>query len=200
MLGKDVLMEDIDIDQWRNAQDLLLESSKEKRRIIVLHDNGVVRKCEHTDGIEIVGKPTEITDAPAQAKELYENNKDNVDFVAIFERSAFDEYLPHAAASWVADELLDSCTVLTRCSTSIRSWSPTVRHENLGLQYRFVSPATRPSFSRTVGSGRTLLLLGVYDEWVVFGPAGHELRFRADHGRTDHCGRRTSRCEGDWVR
>ena len=57
MLGKDVLMEDIDIDQWRNAQDLLLESSKEKRRIIVLHDNGVVRKCEHTDGIEIVGKP-----------------------------------------------------------------------------------------------------------------------------------------------
>ncbi len=39
MLGKDVLMEDIDIDQWRNAQDLL-ESAKEKKRIIVLHDNG----------------------------------------------------------------------------------------------------------------------------------------------------------------
>ena len=34
MLGKDVLMEDIDIDQWRNAQDLLLESAKEKKRKI----------------------------------------------------------------------------------------------------------------------------------------------------------------------
>ena len=38
MLHGDVLMADIDVDQWRNAQDLVLRSAKEAKRLIVMLD------------------------------------------------------------------------------------------------------------------------------------------------------------------
>ena len=173
MLGKDVLMEDIDIDQWRNAQDLLLESSTEQRRIIGLHDNGAVRKCEHTDGFEIVGKPTEITDAPTQAKELYENNKDNVDFVAIFERRAFDEYFSRMQQSWVADEPLDSFVhrtyaLLDEYPTTMVTY-PGPARETLGLQYRFgVTRNEAIVLANRWVRPNSSLLLGVYDEGGIW--------------------------------
>ena len=57
MLYKDVLMEDIDVAQWRNAQSLLLESAKERPRIVVLHDDGVVRKVAHSEGLPVNSPP-----------------------------------------------------------------------------------------------------------------------------------------------
>lgn len=169
MLGKDVLMEDIDIDQWRNAQDLLLESSKEKKRIIVLHDNGVIRKCAHTDGLPVNAAPTTITDAPAQAKALYEANADAVDFVAIFERHAFDEYFSRIQNSWIADEPLDSFIsrtyeLLDQYPDTMVTYPGPAKRE-LGLQWNF-------GMSRNEGivladkwaQPESSVLLGVYDE------------------------------------
>lgn len=169
MLGKDVLMEDIDIDQWRNAQDLLLESSKEKRRIIVLHDRGVVRKCEHTDGIPVIGAPDCITDAPAQARTLYEQNAGKVDFVAIFERSAFDEYFSRMQQSWVADEPLDSFVhrsyaLLDEYPDTMVTY-PGPAKQMLGLQYRFgVSRNEAIVLANRWLKPDSSLLLGVYDD------------------------------------
>ena len=169
MLGKDVLMEDIDIDQWRNAQDLLLESAKEKKRIIVLHDNGVVRKCEHTDGLPVAGAPASITDAQKQAKELYEQNADNVDFVAIFERSAFDEYFSRMQQSWVADEPLDS--FIHRTYALLDEYPDTMvtypgpAKEVLGLHYRFgVTRNEAIVLANRWVQPESSLLLGVYDD------------------------------------
>ena len=173
MFGKDVLMEDIDIDQWRNAQDLLLESSKEKRRIIILHDNGVIRKCEHTDGLPVNEAPTEITDAPAQAKAVYEANKDDVDFVAIFERSAFDEYFSRMQQSWVANEPLDSFVhrtyaLLDDYPTTMVTYPGPARN-TLGLQYRFgVSRNEAIVLANRWLHPDSSLLLGVYDEGGIW--------------------------------
>ncbi len=44
MLHENPQMLDIDVDHWRNLQDLFLESAKEKRRIIVIHEAGEVLK------------------------------------------------------------------------------------------------------------------------------------------------------------
>jgi hypothetical protein len=169
MLGKDLVMEDIDVDQWRNAQDLLLESAKEKRRIVILHDNGVIRKCGHTEGIPIVGAPTSITDAQSQAHALYEANKDSVDFVAIFERHAFDEYFSRMQASWVADEPLDS--FVSRQYGLLDSYPDTMvtypgpAKNVLGLQYRFgVTRNEALVLAAKWVAPNSSLLLGVYDE------------------------------------
>lgn len=169
MLGKDVLMEDIDIDQWRNAQDLLLESSKEKRRIIVLHDNGVIRKCEHTDSLPVEGAPESIVDAQAQAKDLYEKNKDTVDFVAVFERSAFDDYFSTIQNSWVADEPLDS--YIHRTYALLDDYQETIvtypgpAKKYLGLQWKFgMSRNEASELAHKWISPNSSVLLGVYDE------------------------------------
>jgi hypothetical protein len=36
-----------DIGHWRNLQSLLLESAKEKRRTVVIHENGEILKFAH---------------------------------------------------------------------------------------------------------------------------------------------------------
>ena len=40
MLHENPLMLDIDVDHWRNLQALLLDSAKERRRIVVIHEDG----------------------------------------------------------------------------------------------------------------------------------------------------------------
>ena len=173
MLAKDVLMEDIDKDQWRNAQDLLLESSKEKRRIVILHDNGVIRKCAHTQGEPVIGAPESITNAQEQARELYEKNKDSVDFVAIFERHAFDEYFSRMQNSWVADEPLDSFVhrtyeLLDEFPDTMVTY-PGPAKTQLGLQYRFgVTRNQAITLANKWVKPGSSLLLGVYDENMLW--------------------------------
>lgn len=108
MLNKDVLMADIDVDQWRNAQELVLESAKERRRIVVLHDLGTVRKVTHSHGATIHNRPSSVGDPREAARALFEANTDSADFVAVFERSAFDAYFAAVQDSWNIDEDLDA--------------------------------------------------------------------------------------------
>lgn len=173
MFGTDVLMEDIDINQWRNAQDLLLESAKEKRRIIVLHDEGKICKCEHTDGADVVGKPATIVDAKAQARELYEANEENVDFVAIFERHSFDEYFSRVQNSWVADEPLDSFVhktyeLLDDYPDTMVTY-PGPAKNVLGLQWNFgVTRNEGIALAHALIPPESSLLLAVYDEGQIW--------------------------------
>ena len=65
MLHGDVLMADLDVDQWRNAQHLLLRSAKGARRIVCLLEKGKVVKCRHTQGAEVAQAPTQVDDLQA---------------------------------------------------------------------------------------------------------------------------------------
>lgn len=107
MLHENPWMADIDVDHWRNLQDLLLESAKEKRRIIVIHDGGAIRKFVHSERLPIVRPVDRITAPAADAEAIYRANADAVDFVAVFERNAFDEYFARFQDTWRSDEDLD---------------------------------------------------------------------------------------------
>jgi hypothetical protein len=100
-------MNDIDVNHWRNLQTLLLESAKQKRRIIVIHENGKLLKFVHSQReaidrtIDRVDKPREVAEA------VYRANPGKADFVAVFERRAFDHYFGRIQDTWSADEDLD---------------------------------------------------------------------------------------------
>lgn len=173
MIAANVLMEDMDKDQWSHDQDLLLESSKEKNRIIVLHDNGVIRKIARTDGSEVKGKPASITDANVQAKQLYEANKEGLDFVAIFERHAFDEYFSKMQDSWIADEPVDSFVyrqykLLDQYPDTMVTY-PGPAKTQMGMQFRLgVSLNEAFTLSNKWVSPNTSILLGVYDHGCIW--------------------------------
>ena len=94
MLHQDVLMADIDVAQWRNAQALILRSAKAARRLVVIHDNGKVVKFRHTSGTEVAGRVDTVDDPHAVARAVYEANKESVDFAVVMERDAVDTFLP----------------------------------------------------------------------------------------------------------
>lgn len=140
MLHKDVLMQDIDVDQWRNVQDLILDSAKERRRIVVLHDAGRIRKVAHSDGTPVRERPETIADPTTAAKALYEANIDVVDFVAVFERTTFDAYFARIQDSWDIDEELDgfvqrAYALLDEFDEGMVTY-PRPARETLGLQWR----------------------------------------------------------------
>lgn len=140
MLHKNVLMQDIDVAQWRNAQALLLDSAKERPRIIVLHDAGTVRKVAHSQGLTVASAPSRVDEPQVAAQALYEANQANVDFVAVFERSAFDAYFAAVQNSWDIDEELDAFVDRTfRLLDSFPEGMvtyPRKASETLGLQWR----------------------------------------------------------------
>jgi hypothetical protein len=61
-----------------------------------------------TDREEIVRTVDRVEDAHAVAERVYRDNADRVDFVAVFERRAFDEYFGRFQGTWRADEDLDA--------------------------------------------------------------------------------------------
>jgi hypothetical protein len=107
MLHENALMLDIDVNHWRNLQTLLLDSAKERRRIVIIHDSGEILKFVHSHREPIVTSVTRVDDPQAAAEKVYDDNSGNVDFVAVFERSAFDEYFGRVQATWKPDEDLD---------------------------------------------------------------------------------------------
>jgi hypothetical protein len=107
MLHKDVLMSDIDVDQWRNSQSLLLRSAKAARRLVVIHDKGRVVKFRHTSNAAVKGRVEAVEDAHELAELLYELNKDMVDFVMVMERDAVDSYFAQIQNAWDIDADLD---------------------------------------------------------------------------------------------
>lgn len=108
MLHEDPLMLDIDVDHWRNLQALLLDSAKERRRIVVIHEDGEILKFVHSQREPIVKSVERVDDPHAVAERVYRDNEDRVDFVAVFERRAFDEYFGRWQATWKPDEDLDA--------------------------------------------------------------------------------------------
>src|SRR5688572_19206250 len=100
MLHQDPLMTEIDVNHWRNAQSLVLESAKAKRRIIVIHEQGRVLKLVHSHGAEITARVERVEQPHAAAEALYRANQADVDFVAVFERSAFDAYFGALQDTW----------------------------------------------------------------------------------------------------
>lgn len=173
MLYKDVLMQDIDVAQWRNAQELILDSAKERRRIVVLHDDGRVRKVAHSDGAAVVNPPERVYDPKAAAEELFEANRDSVDFVAVFERSAFDAYFARFQDSWTPEEELDgfvqrTYALLDEYPDGMVTY-PRPARETLGLQWRI--GASRDDViaaaQRFVEPGTTIIL-GVFDKGALW--------------------------------
>src|SRR4051812_336384 len=108
MLHEDPSMLDIDVEHWRNVQSLVLDSAKARRRIVVIHQDGEILKFVHSDREQIVTSVDRVEDPHAVAERVYRDNADRVDFVAVFERRAFDEYFGSFQGTWRADEDLDA--------------------------------------------------------------------------------------------
>lgn len=164
MLHQDVSMHDIDVAQWRNAQTLLLDSAKERRRIVVLHDDGRVRKVAHSHGTQVRSAPSQLGNALDGARALYEANSDSVDFVAVFERSAFDAYFAAVQDSWDIDEDLDAFVqrtyaLLDEYPDGMVTYPGRAR-SNLGLQWRLGASreTVLAAVERFVAPGSSIIL------------------------------------------
>lgn len=140
MLHQDVLMADIDVDQWRNAQALLLRSAKSCRRLVVIHEGGRVVKFRHTQGMPVHGRVTRVDEPHRLARALYDANRDTVDFVVVMERDAVDTYFAHVQDSWDIEEDLD--VFVRRTYAALDSYAdgivthPGPARDTLGLQWR----------------------------------------------------------------
>lgn len=141
MLHGDVLMADLDVDQWRNAQHLLLRSAKGARRIVCLLEKGEVVKCRHTHGADVADTPSRVDDLQAAADALYAANREQVDFVLVAERDAMDEYFAEYQNAREADEDLDvyvsrSWSLLRDRYKSSIVTAPEPADQTLGLQWK----------------------------------------------------------------
>ncbi len=156
MLHGNVLMADLDVDQWRNAQDLVLKSAKEAKRLVVMLEDGEVVKCRHTTGRAVNQAPTRVEDLNVAARSLYEANKEDTDFVLVMERDAADEYFARYQDAWSADEDLDE--YVRRTYASLDDFAdrivtyPTPARETLGLQWRIGA-----TFEELEGAVRSLV-------------------------------------------
>lgn len=169
MLHENVLMADIDVDQWRNAQALLLRSAKAARRLVVIHDQGTVVKFRHTTGAPVTGQVPVVDDPHALARDLYEANRDVVDFVVVMERAAVDEYFARVQDSWDVDEDLDvfvrrTYALLDDFADGIVTY-PGPARSTLGLQWRVGAPfaAVEAAVRARVAPSSTVVL-GVHAE------------------------------------
>lgn len=187
MLHQNVLMKDIDVNHWRNLQALLLDSAKGRRRIVVIHEDGEVLKLVHSDRLPVVGAVSRINDPHALADQLYRDNQDSVDFVAVFERRAFDEYFAKFQGTWSPEEDLDefvhrSYALLDEYPQGIVT-RPEPPRRTLGLQWRIGS-----SYEDVKGAvqkfvpGDSTAVFGVFDSDALW--ATLVLGFDAD-GRID---------------
>jgi len=168
MLHQDVLMADIDVDQWRNAQALLLRSAKAARRLVVIHDQGQVVKFRHTAGATCTGRVDRVDDPHALARSLYEANEDLTDVVVVMEREAVDSYFAAVQDSWDIDEDLDvfvqrTYALLADFTDGIVA-HPGPACEVLGLQWRTGASLqeVRAAAEELVPAGGTVIL-GVHD-------------------------------------
>jgi len=140
MLHENPLMTDIDVNHWRNMQQLILESSKPKRRIIVIHENGEIMKFIHSQRLEIA-KNVDFVDNPKQvAEKIFKDNADVTDFVMVLNRKSVEKFFAGIQDSWTAAEDLDA--YVHRMFASLEDYPdgiatyPGEAGTNLGLQWR----------------------------------------------------------------
>jgi hypothetical protein len=168
MLHEDPLMLDIDVDHWRNLQALLLDSAKERRRIVVIHEDGEVLKLVHSARGPVAGAVERVDDPHLVAARLYRDNAESVDFVAVFERRACDEYFGRFQDTWRPDEDLDvfvhrTYALLDEYPDGLVTHPERARH-TLGLQWRVGAPyeEVKAAIERTVPRASTAVL-GIFD-------------------------------------
>lgn len=140
MLHENPLMADIDVDHWRNLQSIVLESAKERRRIIIIHEDGEVLKFVHSQRLDIDRNVARIERPLEDAEKVYRANADTTDFVAVFERGAVDRFFAQVQDTWRADEDLDEYVhrmyaTLDEYSDRIVTYPGRARTQ-LGLQWR----------------------------------------------------------------
>lgn len=168
MLHQNVLMKDIDLDHWRNLQALLLDSAKERRRIVVIHEDGEVLKLVHSERLSVVGAVSRVAEPHTLAEQLYRNNRESVDFVVVFERRAFDEYFGKFQGTWSPAEDLDeyvhrSYALLDEYPQGIVTW-PEPPRRTLGLQWRLGSSyeEVKDAVQKYVPANSTVVF-GIFD-------------------------------------
>jgi hypothetical protein len=167
MLHQDPLMNDIDVNHWRNLQNLILDSAKKKRRIIIIHENGKVLKFVHSERADIV-RDVDRVDRPLEvAEKVYRANEGKADFVAVFERRAFDRYFGKIQDTWRADEDLD--VFVHRMYASLDEYPegivtyPEPASRTLGLQWRLGADHDEvEAAARLLPAGSTAVF-GVFD-------------------------------------
>jgi len=140
MLHENPLMIDIDVDQWRNLHDRFLESAKEKRRIIVIHEGGEILKFVHSNGEDVTKTIDKVTDPQIDVKKVYEDNKEKADFVLMLDRKAVERFFAEIQDSWSAREDLDEYVYrmyvkLDEYKDGIVTY-PGPARKNLGLRWR----------------------------------------------------------------
>jgi hypothetical protein len=168
MLHENPSMVDIDVNHWRNLQSLILDSAKERRRIVLIHEDGRILKFVHSQRREIVRTVDRVDDPRMVAEAVYHANSDIVDFVAVFERRAFDRYFGQIQGAWQPDEDLDAFVhrtyaTLDQYGDGIVTYPGTAR-TMLGLQWRI--GATYEDVQAAVqrfASPNTAVVLGVFD-------------------------------------
>ncbi len=140
MLHQDVLMADIDVDQWRNAQSLLLRSAKSCPRLVVIHDKGRVVKFRHSRGMPVHGHVDSVADPHRLARDVYEANKAVVDFAVVLDRDSVDSYFAQVQDGWDIDDDLDA--FVQKTYAALDSYPdgivtyPGRARDTLGLQWR----------------------------------------------------------------
>lgn len=166
-------MADIDVDQWRNAQSLLLSSAKAARRLVVIHEHGSVVKFRHTEGQPCDGRVDVVADAHRLARELYEANRDKVDFVVVMERSAVDAYFAQVQNSWDIDEDLDEYVQRTYAAfddfpDGIVTY-PGPARQVMGLQWNTgMSLAELKAAATALVPPETTVVLGVHEDHALW--------------------------------
>jgi hypothetical protein len=168
MLHENPLMEDIDVDHWRNLQSLILESAKGKRRIIVIHEDGKIMKFVHSGREEIVKNVDKVDDPHDVAARVYADNAGKAEFVAVFERHAFDTYFGRFQDTWRADEDLDEFVHRTYAMMDDFPdgivTHPGPARATLGLQWRVgASHAAVKSIVGAFAPTNSTVVLGVFD-------------------------------------
>ncbi len=140
MLHAYVCMADIDVDHWRNLQSMILESAKERPRIILIHENGELLKFVHSRRAEIVRDVDRVDNPLEVAEKVYRANDGKADFVAVLDRRAVDRFFAQTQDTWRADEDLDEYVhrmyaTLDEYSEGIVTY-PGPARTMLGLQWR----------------------------------------------------------------
>lgn len=143
MLHENPLMTNIDVNHWRNMQQLILESSKPKRRIIVIHENGEIMKFIHSQRVEIAKNVDFINNPKQVAEKIYKDNADVTDFVMVLNRKSVESFFGEIQDTWTAAEDLD--VYVHRMFASLDNYPdgvvtyPGDARTNLGLQWRLGS-------------------------------------------------------------
>ena len=141
MLHENPLMSDINVDHWRNLQDLLLDSAKEKRRIIVIHDDGEIQKFVHSQRVDIDRSVVNrITRPQEDARRIFEANPGKADFIVVLDRRSVDQYFGRVQGTWNSTDDLDEYVhrmfaMLDDYGDGIVTYPGSARN-TLGLQWR----------------------------------------------------------------